>query len=129
MQYKKPREYTEIELDSQFGSYMKGISTGLREGTLSRHKILPTLESLQKDIDEMHRTYLSYSPEGTEALRNSMEEMLQMFRKSVILMKEYATGGEKTLLTEAQKLAEEATEMLISLQLVLKESQGMIKDI
>lgn len=129
MQYKKPKGYPEIELHSQFGSYIKSIATGLEDGSLSRRNILPSLESLQKDLDEIHRAYMSYSPEGTESLRNSMVEMLQRFRQCVSLMKEYVTGGEKTLLREACGLAEEGAEMLISLQLVLKESQEMIKDI
>jgi len=129
MQYKKTKGFPEIELHSQFSSYMKSIAAGLDSGSLPCRNILPSLESLQKDLDEIYRTYLSYSPEGTEAMRSSMLEMLQRFRRGVSLMKEYAACEEKTLLKEACDLVEEGSEMLISLQLVLKESQEMIKDI
>lgn len=129
MQYKKTKRSPEIELHSQFSSYVKSIATGLERGSLSCHNVIPSLESLQKDLDEIYRTYLSYSPEGTEALRNSMLEMLQRFRRGVSLMRDYAASEEKILLKEACELVEEGSEMLISLQLVLKESQEMIKDI
>jgi ElaB/YqjD/DUF883 family membrane-anchored ribosome-binding protein len=129
MQYKKPKGFPEIELQSQLGLYLKSLSSSLLEGSLSSRKTLPSLESLQADLEEMQKAYISYSPEGTDSLRSSMMDMLRTFRKSVSLMKEYVAGGDRALLREASRMAEEGSEMLISLQLVTKESQEMIKDV
>jgi len=129
MQYQKPKGFPEIELQSQLGSYLKSLTSGLLDGSFSRCKTLPSLESLHSDLEEMQKAYMSYSPEGTDSLRSSMMDMLRVFRKSVSLMKEYAAGGDRALLIEAARMAEEGSEMLITLQLVIKESQEMIKDV
>ncbi|HXE72699.1 MAG TPA: hypothetical protein VNO81_08550 [Candidatus Nitrosotenuis sp.] len=105
-------------------SFLRSLATHLSLGAeLPRDEVRSTLDMVRQTLSDLYARYEPPAPEGAEVVREFMLEALELFYQSVEGILGFLEGGDPELLTQSVLQAEEASDILNSIEYVIQQNQ------
>lgn len=110
-------------------NFLRNLSSHLALGTeLDLDTIVPALGRMKETLQEMYAQYEAPAPEGAEVIRDHMLEALELFFGSIEEIEGFLDDGDRDRLARAVVAAEEADDILGSIEYVIQQNQQWLSE-
>lgn len=110
-------------------NFLRDLASHLALGTpLSLEAILPALGRVKEHLQELYAQYEAPAPEGAEVIRDYMLEALELFFGSIEEIEAFLEDADRDRLARAVVSAEEADDILGSLEYVIQQNQQWLSE-
>lgn len=109
--------------------FLRNLASHLALGTtLDLDAILPALGRLKEHLQELYSQYEAPAPEGAEVIRDYMLEALELFFGSIEEIEGFLEDADRERLARAVVSAEEADDILGSIEYVIQQNQQWLSE-
>lgn len=109
--------------------FLRNLASHLALGTtLDLDAILPALGRLKEHLQELYAQYEAPAPEGAEVIRDYMLEALELFFGSIEEIEGFLEDADRDRLARAVVSAEEADDILGSIEYVIQQNQQWLSE-
>ncbi len=112
------------EVASDLLTFLRNLADHLALGTpLPMEEIRNSLNLVKNTLEQLYAQYEAPAPAGAEVIREFMLEALQLFYDAVEGIEAYVESGERDRLAESVLKAEEANDILSSIEYVIEQNK------
>ncbi|MEW6277934.1 MAG: hypothetical protein AB1758_04870 [Candidatus Eremiobacterota bacterium] len=105
-------------------TFLRNLADHLALGTpLPMQEIQQSLDLVKQTLEQLYQQYEAPAPQGAEVIREFMLEALQLFYQAVEGIEDFVATGQRDSLAEAVLKAEEANDILSSIEYVIDQNK------
>lgn len=109
--------------------FLRNLASHLALGTtLDLDVILPALARTKEHLQDLYAQYEAPAPEGAEVIRDYMLEALELFFGSIEEIEGFLEDADRDRLARAVVAAEEADDILGSIEYVIQQNQQWLSE-